>query len=157
MRRAGLPLLIALLVAALWAGGLRPPGAGPAPDTAPDAGIEAPATGDLPGDGGRDEPAADLASAARGTNPWLPAEALATLALIDAGGPFPYRRDGVTFENREGRLPDAPRGHYREYTVPTPGSRDRGARRIVAGGNPPDAFWYTADHYRSFRRIEGIP
>jgi ribonuclease T1 len=155
MRRAGLPLLIALLLAALWAGGLRPPGTGPAPDTGIAA--PAPAPGDLPGDDARDDPAADLATAARGANPWLPDEALATLALIDAEGPFPYRRDGVTFENREGRLPAAPRGHYREYTVPTPGSRDRGARRIVAGGDPADAFWYTADHYRSFRRIEGIP
>jgi guanyl-specific ribonuclease Sa len=153
MRRAGLPLLIALLLAGWWAGGLRPPG--------PDAGIAAPATGGLarglPDDAGRDDVAADLATAAGRANPWLPAEALATLALIDAEGPFPYRRDGVTFENREGRLPTARRGHYREDTVPTPGSRDRGARRIVAGGDPPDAFWYTADHYRSFRRIEGIP
>jgi guanyl-specific ribonuclease Sa len=156
MRRAGLPLLIALLLAGLWAGGLRPPGSGPAPDTAPDLGIAA-QDGSLPGGASRDEPAADVATAARRANRWLPDEALATLALIDAGGPFPYRRDGVTFENREGRLPAAPRGHYREYTVPTPGSRDRGARRIVAGGNPPDAYWYTADHYRSFRRIEGVP
>ncbi len=153
MRRAGLPLLIALLLAGLWAGGLRPPGAGPGPDPV----STGPATGNLPGGDGRDAPATDVATAAGRANPWLPAEALATLALIDAGGPFPYRRDGVTFENREGRLPAAPRGHYREYTVPTPGARDRGARRIVAGGNPPDAWWYTADHYRSFRRIEGIP
>jgi ribonuclease T1 len=81
----------------------------------------------------------------------LPREARETLALIRAGGPFPYARDGVVFANREGRLPRAPRGTYREYTVKTPGSRDRGARRIVhaAGGE----FYYTADHYRSFRRI----
>jgi guanyl-specific ribonuclease Sa len=157
MRRAGLPLLIALLLAGLWAGGLRPPGSDPAPDSAPDIRVAAPAGGGLPGAASRDEPAADMATAAHRANPWLPDEALATLALIDAGGPFPYRRDGVTFENREGRLPDAARGHYREYTVPTPGARDRGARRIVAGGQPPDAYWYTADHYRSFRRIEGIP
>lgn len=84
----------------------------------------------------------------------LPAEARETLKLIDAGGPFPYRRDGITFQNRERRLPDQPRGYYREYTVPTPGSRDRGARRIVTGDRPPAVFYYTADHYKSFRRIE---
>jgi guanyl-specific ribonuclease Sa len=83
----------------------------------------------------------------------LPAEARETLKLIDAGGPFPYRRDGITFQNREGRLPDQPRGYYREYTVTTPGSRDRGARRIVSGGKPPSVFYYTADHYKSFRLI----
>ena len=84
----------------------------------------------------------------------LPPEARETLRLIDAGGPFPYRRDGIVFQNREGRLPEQPRGHYREYTVPTPGSADRGARRIVTGGKPPSVFYYTADHYKTFRRIE---
>ena len=84
----------------------------------------------------------------------LPAEARQTLRLIAAGGPFPYDRDGTTFQNREGRLPGQPPGYYREYTVPTPGSPDRGARRIVSGGNPPVEFYYTDDHYRSFRRIE---
>lgn len=87
--------------------------------------------------------------------PGLPAEALETLALIQRGGPFPYRKDGTTFQNRERRLPSRPRGYYREYTVPTPGARDRGARRIIAGGQPPEVYYYTADHYRSFRRIEG--
>jgi ribonuclease T1 len=81
----------------------------------------------------------------------LPKEAQETLALIRHGGPFPYARDGAVFANREGRLPPAARGAYREYTVKTPGSRDRGARRIIAAGS--DQFWYTADHYRSFRRI----
>jgi ribonuclease T1 len=84
----------------------------------------------------------------------LPAEARETLKLIDAGGPYPYRRDGVVFKNLERRLPLREQGHYREYTVPTPGSRDRGARRIVAGEQPPAVFYYTDDHYRSFRRIE---
>ena len=83
----------------------------------------------------------------------LPAEAIETLALIQRGGPFPYRKDGTTFQNRERLLPARPRGYYREYTVPTPGSRDRGARRIVSGGDPPEVFYYTADHYRSFREI----
>jgi guanyl-specific ribonuclease Sa len=85
---------------------------------------------------------------------WLPPEALETLALIEARGPFPYDRDGTVFQNRERRLPERPRGHYREYTVPTPGSPDRGARRIVTGGEPPDEFYYTDDHYRTFRRID---
>lgn len=87
----------------------------------------------------------------------LPPEAIETLALIQRGGPFPYRKDGTTFQNRERLLPTKPRGYYREYTVPTPGARDRGARRIVAGGNPPEVFYYTADHYSSFRQIEPLP
>ncbi|MDP1733132.1 MAG: ribonuclease domain-containing protein [Sulfuritalea sp.] len=84
----------------------------------------------------------------------LPAEARETLRLIDAGGPYPYRRDGIVFQNRERRLPEQPRGYYREYTVPTPGSRDRGARRIVAGDKPPQVFYYTGDHYKTFRRVQ---
>jgi ribonuclease T1 len=81
----------------------------------------------------------------------LPAEAHATLRLIRQGGPFPYRKDGVVFHNRENQLPPRRRGWYREYTVPTPGSRDRGARRIIAGED--GLFYYSDDHYRSFRRI----
>jgi guanyl-specific ribonuclease Sa len=84
----------------------------------------------------------------------LPPEAVQTLRLIEAGGPYPYDRDGSVFQNREGRLPQRPRGYYREYTVPTPGSRDRGARRIVSGGQPPEVLYYTDDHYRSFRMLE---
>jgi ribonuclease T1 len=87
----------------------------------------------------------------------LPPEAIATLQAIANGGPFPYDRDGTVFQNREGLLPQQPRGYYREYTVETPGSRDRGARRIVTGGDPPEVYWYTEDHYRSFRRIEAAP
>ena len=86
----------------------------------------------------------------------LPVEARATLALIKAGGPFPYAQDGRVFGNREKLLPLKPRGYYREYTVRTPGVRDRGARRIVAGGGGEyggSKYYYTADHYRSFRRI----
>jgi len=81
----------------------------------------------------------------------LPQEALETIALIRKGGPFPYPRDGVTFGNREKLLPARERGWYREYTVTTPGARDRGARRIVAGRD--GTLYYTDDHYRSFRRI----
>ena len=84
----------------------------------------------------------------------LPAEARDTLARIAAGGPFEHRQDGSVFQNRERRLPARPRGFYREYTVETPGSDDRGARRIVIGGDPPSEYWYSDDHYRSFRRID---
>ena len=82
----------------------------------------------------------------------LPPEARETLALIRAGGPYPHARDGSVFANREGLLPRAARGTYREYTVMTPGRKDRGPRRIVAVGRT--EFYYTEDHYRSFRRIE---
>jgi ribonuclease T1 len=81
----------------------------------------------------------------------LPPEAAQTLALIKRGGPFPYRRDGTVFGNRERLLPLEKRGYYREYTVPTPGAKDRGARRIVAGSR--SEYYYTDDHYASFRRI----
>ena len=86
----------------------------------------------------------------------LPREAQAVDALIRAGGPFASGKDGTVFGNRERVLPAEPRGYYREYTVMTPGARDRGARRIVCGGRKPtspEACYYTADHYASFRRI----
>ncbi len=83
----------------------------------------------------------------------LPREAHDTLALIRKGGPFPHRQDGVIFRNREKILDLKQRDYYHEYTVKTPGSRDRGARRIVSGGTPPVEFFYTDDHYRSFKRI----
>ena len=72
--------------------------------------------------------------------------------LIDAGGPYRYDRDGVVFENRERILPAQERGYYREYTVPTPGEDDRGARRIVTGGE--GQYYWTEDHYASFERID---
>jgi len=81
----------------------------------------------------------------------LPAEAQETLRLIKQNGPFPYERDGTTFGNYEHLLPEGPRGYYREYTVPTPGAHDRGARRIVCGQQ--QDCYYTPDHYRHFRRI----
>jgi len=82
----------------------------------------------------------------------LPAQASDTVHLIEAGGPFPYPQDGVVFNNAERRLPDEPRGYYREYTVPTPGSADRGARRIITGKN--GEYYYTPDHYETFRRVD---
>jgi len=82
----------------------------------------------------------------------LPPEARTTLQLIESGGPFPYSRDGVVFGNYEKRLPQKKRGYYHEYTVPTPGMKTRGARRIIAGNE--GERYYTADHYNSFRRIQ---
>lgn len=85
----------------------------------------------------------------------LPRQGADVYARIHRGGPFASERDGVVFFNRERRLPVSPRGYYREYTVPTPGAKNRGVRRIVCGGAPtrPDVCYYTADHYESFRRI----
>lgn len=91
-------------------------------------------------------PAVDWVSAAE-----LPIEARQTLALIKVGGPFPYTRDGITFGNYEKRLPMQPRGYYTEYTVKTPGRKDRGPRRIIAGER--QDYYYTDDHYQTFRRI----
>jgi ribonuclease T1 len=81
----------------------------------------------------------------------LPAEARRTLALIASGGPYPYERDGIEFGNREGRLPKRASGYYHEYTVVTPGSGDRGARRVIAGAN--GERYYTGDHYETFVRV----
>jgi len=104
-----------------------------------------------PGTGATARPGADgLSSVAVAA---LPVEAQRVLRLIEAGGPFPYSQDGTVFGNNERLLPAHQRGWYREYTVPTPGSRDRGARRIIAGQD--GARYYTADHYDSFARVEG--
>jgi len=81
----------------------------------------------------------------------LPKEARDTLSTIKQGGPFAYERDGVVFGNFERRLPKQPRGYYHEYTVKTPGTHGRGARRIISGAH--DEYYYTADHYNSFKRI----
>ncbi len=81
----------------------------------------------------------------------LPRQAQETLALIKAGGPFPYKRDDIPFNNREKILPKEKRGYYKEFTVKTPGVKSRGARRIVSGAD--GQFWYTDDHYASFKRI----
>lgn len=86
----------------------------------------------------------------------LPKEARQALVLIRQGGPFPFPKDGSVFRNYEGVLPKQKRGYYHEFTVKTPGARDRGARRIIAGGNPPTSgeYYYTDDHYATFRRIK---
>lgn len=99
------------------------------------------------------EARAPTPSTARSAPSWLPREAFDTLQLIARDGPYPHRQDGGVFQNRERLLPQQPRGYYHEYTVRTPGARDRGARRIVTGGDPPREFFYSDDHYRSFRRF----
>jgi ribonuclease T1 len=85
----------------------------------------------------------------------LPEQGRVTYLLVLKGGPFPYEKDGVAFGNRERLLPQAQRGYYREYTVPTPGASNRGVRRLVCGGEapPPKVCYYTADHYASFRQV----
>lgn len=80
-----------------------------------------------------------------------------TLALIQQGGPYPYRQDNSLFHNREKRLPLKPRGYYREYTVPTPNLKHRGAKRVVTGGQPPEVYYYTEDHYQSFIQLKVQP
>ena len=149
MRRYGW-LAVALVLLALWAWQQRPhaPGVAPQPPVSvPDARMPAPRS--LP-------PVASSPSAPGADAGWpafLPPEAIDTLQRIARGGPFEYRQDGATFQNREHRLPPQPQGYYREYTVETPGARDRGARRIIAGGGPPLEYFYSDDHYRSFRRF----
>jgi len=144
------PLLALLLLGVLLAGGYllsalhshdsSPGGSGPAV-TAPSGrsgSVASPSGG------------ADGLATVRSSD--LPVQAQQVLRLIDAGGPFPYPQDGTVFGNAERLLPVHPRGWYHEYTVPTPGSPDRGARRIVAGQD--GVRYYTADHYESFARIE---
>jgi ribonuclease T1 len=104
--------------------------------------------------------AADLAqSSAAISVSELPQQGRATYELIRLGGPFPHQKDGAVFGNREQLLPLGKRGYYREYTVQTAGSKDRGARRIVCGGpaRTPEACFYTFDHYASFRKIVSVP
>jgi len=86
-----------------------------------------------------------------GLPPFLPAEARPVIVLIQRGGPFPFPQDGSVFSNREGHLPQRPRGYYHEYTVQTPGLSHRGTRRIVTGGEPVQIWYYSDDHYDSFR------
>ncbi len=93
----------------------------------------------------------------RATQDGLPPEAHAMLVRIKHGGPFEHPQDGAVFGNYEGRLPKQRRGYYHEYTVETPGAPTRGARRIITGGTPALVWFYTDDHYRSFRRIEATP
>jgi ribonuclease T1 len=132
-----------------WAGGANP-GCTLAPE--PSTGgnpVSAPSTGGSPA-AVSESPAQPTQSGTVNLSS-LPKEAADTLRLIKQGGPFPYSKDDTVFSNYEGLLPAKSKGYYHEYTVITPGSPDRGARRIVAGA--PGEYYYTGDHYRSFRRI----
>jgi len=153
MRRP-LWIIVALLLLGLWLWsqqGARVP-------VQPPAGASPAATAPRPSFPAAAPEAPVAAAAGESRYPdFLPPEAHDVLRRIAQGGPFEYRQDGGIFQNRERRLPQRPRGYYREYTVETPGSRDRGARRIVTGGEPPGEYWYTDDHYRSFRRFEVTP
>jgi ribonuclease T1 len=149
-------LLLGLAVAALVVFNLfvspggTPPAAGPqATTTAPAAAPSAPAA--APSSDGSATRVPNVSGLPVIRESQLPAEGRRTLALIRKGGPYPYTRDGVTFGNFERILPRKASGYYREYTVPTPGESDRGARRIVAG-QAGDKY-YTADHYESFKFI----
>jgi ribonuclease T1 len=150
-----LGVLLVVLVVLAWVV-VQAARGGAGPDTATRTAVTvatSPTTGSPSGPtrpGGATDPTSGL--------PWiaassLPPEARATLALIRAGGPYPYpRNDNQTFANRERILPSQPRGYYKEFTVITPGSDDRGARRIITGSQG-ERYW-TADHYASFSRIE---
>jgi guanyl-specific ribonuclease Sa len=133
-------IVAALLLAAwlLWPRTVSPPPVNEAPPPA------APVATDDGPPAQAPAPVADLPA-------FLPDEARDTIARIRRGGPFPHPQDGSVFRNREGLLPDRPDGWYREYTVATPGLSHRGGRRIVTGGDPPEAWYYTDDHYDSFR------
>jgi ribonuclease T1 len=142
--RAWFALLLATAMAIAACGLALPPAdSATAPPTRPTAATEVPATPSADTDPDSGLPLVSLAD--------LPPEAAETIGLVAAGGSFPYPQDGAVFENREGLLPEADRGHYHEYTVETPGSADRGARRIVVG-NEGEWYW-TDDHYATFRRI----
>jgi guanyl-specific ribonuclease Sa len=94
------------------------------------------------------------ATASQSLPAFLPPEARTTLDLIARGGPCPHSQDGVVFGNYEHRLPAQPRGYYHEYTVETPGADNRGTRRVITGGTPPEIYYYTDDHYGSFRSFK---
>lgn len=136
-------LLLALLGAAFWLAGKAPQDMATV-DRVTTAATEAEAT----------SPSSAAVPPAIRLPGFLPPEAHETIAMVRRGGPFPHRQDGGVFGNREGRLPRQPRGWYREFTVDTPGLGHRGARRIVTGGAPPAQWYYTDDHYDSFRRFE---
>ena len=108
--------------------------------------------------GGSATVSAEAATASTGTvcNSALPSQAHDTEDLIAQGGPYPYSQDGTVFSNREGVLPAKSSGYYHEFTVETPGSSTRGARRIVTGGAEADRVddYYTSDHYATFDLID---
>jgi guanyl-specific ribonuclease Sa len=147
------PVKPLILLAALVIGAIfwqrqhsAPPGDRPSPTTAAPQAAAPPA---------RTAALAAVPAAAETRLPaFLPPEARDTLARIARGGPFEHRQDGIVFGNREGRLPPRPSGYYHEFTVETPGLDYRGARRIITGGDPPVIYYYTDDHYRTFRSFQ---
>jgi guanyl-specific ribonuclease Sa len=144
MRRWTIPILVLLAIAMfVWS---QQRATTPVPAALPPT----PSTGD----GSPTSPPPANAPGASSNSDALPPEVASTLSLIQHSGPFPYRQDGVVFQNREHLLPEETNGYYHEYTVPTPGAGDRGARRIITGGDPPIVYYYTDDHYRSFRTLE---
>lgn len=147
-------IIVGLLILGLW---LWSQQGARAPLQAPDGTVRIAKPSTSPFSLPANEPASrqqPVADDARTYPRFLPPEAHDVLERIARGGPYEYRQDGGVFQNRERRLPAQPRGYYHEYTVETPGSRDRGARRIITGGEPPREYWYTDDHYRSFQRFE---
>ena len=143
--------LFALLVAAVLltltgCGGPPSKGSNPAPGSAVASTSAPAASGTAKASAAKPSGMTAVAEAA------LPAEARDVIRRIEDGAAFQYRQDGVTFDNREGRLPAEPRGYYREYTVATPGAADRGARRLILGRN--GELYYTPDHYRTFQRVQ---
>lgn len=143
-RVLGALFLCVALVGAVGCGGTDPSGApaGTSPRASAGAGESAAPESALPGW------ATGMATVRADA---LPQQARDVLALIDAGGPYPYRQDGTVFGNVEKVLPRQQRGYYHEFTVRTPGERDRGARRIVTGGG--GEFYYTDDHYQTFKAV----
>ncbi|WP_043959389.1 ribonuclease domain-containing protein [Lysobacter sp. A03] len=156
MDRTRLWLVAAVIVAGLWSWSQYRQ----APVVPPATTVQSPASSsDAPGTANRPTAAPTAPASGRQTRypAFLPAEAHPVLDAIARGGPYAYRQDNGVFQNRERLLPQRPRGHYREYTIPTPGEADRGARRIVTGGDPPTEYFYTDDHYGSFRQFEVTP
>jgi ribonuclease T1 len=150
LTRGGLAAaLIALAIYVLLGGEIDLNGSESAPTTTPTT-AEAPSTEtEAPPEPSQTETAPGEAG---DISPQEAEEIGRVLALVEAGGPFPHDQDGSTFQNREGLLPQQPQGHYKEYTCETPGSEDRGARRLVIGAG--GETYYTADHYRSFTQID---
>jgi len=146
MRQLKPLLLLAVLAIAALLWGRHSPEPAPRGTVAPQASTA------------QNAPATRTTGATEGALPsFLPPEAADMLRRIASGGPFEHRQDGVVFQNREHRLPAQPEGYYHEYTVDTPGLDYRGARRIITGGTPPQVYYYTDDHYRTFRQFEVSP
>ena len=164
MRNRQLPLLAVVIVLAVLGWLLLPGARGPEPGPRPDPPAQAQQDGgrtvvQSPRDAGPARPVRGIP----GTEPrrqagalpdFLPPEAAPVIRRIQQGAAFPHRQDGSVFGNRERRLPRREHGYYREYTVPTPGLSHRGARRIVTGGDPPREWYYSDDHYDSFRPFQ---